>query len=120
MHEMSIALNIMKIAQEELDKANAHLPARQGKGIEKINISVGMLSGVVVESLRFALEASRKDGPLVHSDIIIEDVVAKMKCLTCNHEFEADNFYITCPKCNAYNHKALTGKELLIKSITIY
>lgn len=113
MHEMSIALNILKIAEEELEKA-------KGKGIEKIHISVGKLSGVVVESLRFALEASRKEGPLVNSDIIIEDVVAKMKCLSCNHEFEADDFYITCPKCNGYNHKALSGKELLIKSITIY
>lgn len=113
MHEMSIALNILKIAEEELEKA-------KGKGIEKIHISVGKLSGVVVESLRFALEASRKEGPLENSDIIIEDVVAKMKCLSCNHEFEADDLYITCPKCNEYNHEALSGKELRIKSLTIY
>lgn len=113
MHEMSIALNILKIAQEELEKA-------QGKGIEKIHLSVGKLSGVVVESLRFALEASRKDGPLLKSDIIIEDVVAKMKCLSCNHEFEADDYYITCPNCNTYKLEALSGKELIIKSITIY
>lgn len=113
MHEMSIALNILKIAQEELEKAN-------GKGIEKIQLSVGKLSGVVVDSLRFALEASRKEGPLLHAEIIIEDVVAKMKCLSCNFEFEADDYYITCPKCNTYKLEALSGKELFIKSLTIY
>ncbi len=112
MHEMSIALNIMNVAKEELEKA-------KGKEIEKIHISVGKLSGVVVESLMFALEASRKEGPFINSEIIIEEVVARMKCLDCNHEFEADDFYITCPKCGTYHHEALSGKELLIKSITI-
>jgi hydrogenase nickel incorporation protein HypA/HybF len=126
MHEMSIALNIMKIAQEELEKENARIvdeqalqPGRQGLVIEKIHLSVGKLSGVVVESLRFALEASRKDGPLLNADIIIENVPGKMLCLSCNHEFEAEDYYVTCPKCNAYKHKAISGKELIIKSLTI-
>lgn len=112
MHEMSIALNIMKIAEEELEKAN-------GKRIEKIHISVGKLAGVVVESLRFALDVSRKDGPLLNTDITIDEVPAKMKCLNCGHEFESDDFYVTCPTCNEYKLEALSGKELIIKSLTI-
>jgi hydrogenase nickel incorporation protein HypA/HybF len=113
MHEMSIALNIIKIAEEELERAN-------GKGIDNIRISVGKLSGVVVESLKFALDAAGNDGPLANSKIIIEEVPAKMQCLSCDHEFEAEDYYITCPNCNAYKLKALSGKELLVKSLTIY
>ena len=113
MHEMSIALNIIKIAEEELKKAN-------GERIGKIHLVAGKLSGVVTESLKFALDVSKKDGPLLDSEIIIDEVPARMKCLSCGHEFEAEDFYVTCPMCNEYNHKALSGKELLIKSITIY
>ena len=113
MHEMSIALNIIKIAEEELEKAN-------GKGIDNILISVGKLSGVVVDSLRFALDAAGNDSPLTNSNIIIEEVPAKMQCLSCGHEFEAEDFFVTCPSCNAYKLKALSGKELLVKSLTIY
>lgn len=102
----------MKIAEEELQKAN-------GKRIEKIQLSVGKLSGVVIESLSFALEASRKEGPFLHAEIIIDEIPAKMKCLNCNHEFEADDFYSICPKCNEFRHETITGKELLINSITI-
>jgi hydrogenase nickel incorporation protein HypA/HybF len=120
MHEVSIALNIIKIAGEELEKANARLPARQGLGIKKIHLSIGKLSGVVIESLRFALDVSKKDGPLFNSDITIDEVPAKMKCQSCGHEFEAEDFYITCPKCNEYHLEVLTGKELIIKSLTIY
>ncbi len=109
---MSIALNIIKIAENELEKA-------KGERIEKIHLVVGRLSGVVIESLRFALDVSKKDGPLLDSEITIGEVPAKMICLSCGHEFEAEDFYITCPNCNEYNHKAISGRELLIKSITI-
>ena len=112
MHEMSIALNIIKIAEEELEKAN-------GKRIESLNLVVGKLSGVVVESLNFALEASREDGPLSNTKIIIDEIPAKMKCLNCGHKFQADDFYTTCPTCNEFRHEIISGKELLIKSMTI-
>lgn len=112
MHEVSIALNIIKIAEDELEKAN-------GKRIEKIHLSVGKLAGVVIESLRFALDVSGKNGPLLKTEIIIDELPAKMKCLNCGNEFDSDDFYVTCPRCNAYKLEALSGKELLIKSITI-
>ena len=113
MHEMSIALNIINIAEEELKKAN-------GQGISEIAISVGKLSGVVVESLRFALDAVGREGPFEKAKIIIEEVPAFMKCLSCDNKFEAEEFYVTCPKCDNFKLNVLSGKELLLKSITVY
>ena len=112
MHEMSIALNIIKIAEEELQKA-------KGGRIEKLNLVVGKLSGVVVESLNFALEASKEDGVLSCAEIIIDEMPAKMKCHNCGLEFESDDFYTTCPQCDEFKHEIISGKELLIKSLTI-
>ena len=112
MHEMSIALNILDIVEKELKKAD-------GKKIERLNLVVGKLSGVVVESLQFALEASRKSSAIADAEIIIEEVTAAMKCMNCDFEFIADDFYCICPKCNSFKHQIITGKELLIKSMTI-
>lgn len=112
MHEMSIALNILKIAEEELQKAN-------GKSIERMQLSVGKLSGIVVESLEFALKAARENSPLSKTEINISEIPALMRCLNCNHEFESDEFYTVCPKCSAFRHEIISGKELLINSITI-
>ena len=109
---MSIALNIIKIAEEELQKA-------KGERIEKLNLVVGKLSGVVVESLNFALEASKNDGVLSDAEIIIDEIPAKMKCNSCGFEFECDDFYTTCPQCDEFKHEIISGKELLIKSLTI-
>jgi len=109
---MSIALNINKIAQEELQKAKGHK-------IIAIDLAVGKLSGVVIESLSFALEASRKEGPLSSAEITINELPANMKCLKCNHEFEAEEFYTICPKCSEFRHEIISGKELTISSLTI-
>ena len=112
MHETSIALNIINIAEEELHKS-------KGEKIVAINISVGKLSGIVIESLRFALQASKGDGPLLNTKIEISEIPAKMRCLKCGSEFEADEFYMICPSCDAFQHEIISGKELLINSLTI-
>ncbi len=112
MHEMSIALNILEIVEKELKKAD-------GKKIERLNLAVGKLSGVVVESLQFALEASRKNSPIADAEIIIDEINAKMKCMNCDFEFNTDDFYSICPNCNSFKHHIISGKELLIKSLTI-
>ncbi len=112
MHEVSIAANIIKIAEEELKKNN-------GKVINKLHLQVGKLSGVVVESLRFALEVSGDNSVLMKSEIQIDEIPAHVKCRSCQHEFEADDFYVVCPKCQDIQLDFLGGKELLIKSIVI-
>lgn len=109
---MSVALNIMKIAKEELRKAN-------GKRIQKIHISVGKLSGIVIESLEFALEVAQKEGNIPGAKMVIDQIPALMKCLHCKHEFEAEEFYTICPMCNKFEHEIISGKELIIKSLTI-
>jgi len=109
---MSIALNIINIAEEELAKA-------KGNRIEKINISVGKLSGIVIESLEFALKVSQKNGHLQDAEIVINEIPAQMKCRNCQNVFEADDFYTVCPRCNKFDNKIISGKELLINSLTV-
>jgi hydrogenase nickel incorporation protein HypA/HybF len=112
MHEVSIAANIVKIVGEELGKNN-------GKSVNKLHLEVGRLSGVVVESLRFALDVSKNDNFLKNTEIIIDEIPAKVKCRSCDFEFEADDYYVVCPKCQNFQLDFLSGRELNIKSIVI-
>ena len=111
MHEMSIAVNIIKIAEETLAK-------NLGKTIEKIHLEVGQLSGIVTESLEFALNVSKKDGILKNAQIVISELPGKLKCLNCGHDFVSDEFFTCSPKCNLYKLEVLSGKDLFVKSIT--
>ena len=57
MHELSIALGIVKIAEDETKKANA-------KKVTKIELEIGELSGVEIESLNFVWQSAIKDSVL--------------------------------------------------------
>ena len=112
MHELSIAINVIEIAKEYAEKANA-------KVIHEIEIEVGDMSGVVLESLEFALDCSVKNTILENTKRIITKVVGKARCNNCSNEFEINDLYYPCPKCNQFNSEVIQGKELRVKSINI-
>ena len=105
-------MNILEIAEKEMQKAEANR-------IDEIQLVVGKLSGIVIESLQFALDILKKNSILAQADIKIEETNAKMQCLHCRHEFEATDFYVTCPECGEFGHSILSGKDMFIKSISV-
>ena len=110
MHELSIAASIVEIAEEF---AVAH---KAGK-INKIEIIVGKLSGVMPDSLEFAMEFAVKDTVLEHAEIVLEEVDGKSVCNVCKAEYVNNDWYTACPVCNSMDSEILEGKELKVKSI---
>ena len=112
MHELSIALGIVKIAEDETKKANA-------KKVDLIELEIGTLAGIEFDSLDFVWPSAVKDtvlGKCKKSTIIIE---AKGKCLDCDTIFDLKNVFDPCPKCNSFLKGIIQGKELRVKSIEV-
>ena len=112
MHELSIALGIVKIAEEETKKANA-------KKVDLIELEIGTLAGIEFDSLDFVWPSAVKDTVLENAEkstIIIE---AKGKCLDCDTIFDLKNVFDPCPKCNSFLKGIIQGKELRVKSIEV-
>jgi len=110
MHELSVVLGIVKIAENEIQKTNA-------KKVELIELEIGTLAGIEFDSLDFVWSTAVKD-------TILEDAVKKTniiqgeaKCLDCNTVFKLVNFYDACPNCKSYLKGIIKGKELLVKSL---
>ncbi len=112
MHEMSVALNIIDIATEQATKENA-------AKILEVELDIGTLSGIELESMQFALDISVKGTLLENSKIKINKIKARAKCSDCKNEFEALNLFNSCPECNSYNTIILKGRELQVKSLII-
>lgn len=112
MHEMSIALSIIDIANEEALRANA-------KRINEIEIEIGSISGVEISALEFSLELAVKNTLLENAQRKIISIPAKAECLECNSTFALTTFYEPCPSCESLTIKIIQGKELKIKSINI-
>ena len=112
MHELSIALGIVKIAENETAKANA-------KKVTKIEIEIGVLSGVELDSLNFVWELAIKDSVLERAEKEIAVVAGKGKCLDCDTEFNMEFIYDACPNCKSNFKDILQGKELNVKSLEV-
>ena len=112
MHEMSIVVNIVDIAENEARKAGA-------KTISELELDIGTVSGIELDALNFAFESIKPKTMLKNAEIKINTIPAKSKCEDCFSEFETDAVYALCPECNSYKTKIIQGKEMKVKSILV-
>lgn len=112
MHEFSIAVSIIEIAEAEAQKAKAIK-------IKELILDIGTMSGIEFYALDTAMEMAVKNTMLEKSSIKINKIQARAKCTECNQEFDIDHVYDPCPHCDGLYHELLFGKELQIKSIVV-
>jgi len=112
MHELSVAIGIVRIAENETKKAHA-------KKVEKIALEIGTLAGIAFDSLDFVWPVAVKDTILEHAKREITIIQAKAKCIDCDTIFNVDNFYDACPICSSNFKSIIQGKELIVKSLEV-
>ncbi len=113
MHEMSIAIGIVNIAEEEAKKADI-------KSFSAIDLEIGTLAGIEFDSLEFVWEAAVKDSVLEKAERRISKIKARAKCSDCEEEFSIKYIYDSCPKCGSFLKTILRGKELRVKSLETF
>lgn len=112
MHELSIVLGIIKIAEEEAAKNDASV-------IEEIELDIGELSGIEMTAFDFAWEQAIKSTLLESSKRTINHIAGEGRCLDCNLLFPMRQLYEPCPACGQYLIKTEKGKELRVKSLVL-
>ena len=110
MHELSIVMSIVDIANKEAIKADV-------ESFSKISLEIGSQSGIVMEALDFAWETGVKGSVLQQAKREIISIQAKAQCKDCNEVFEVESLYDVCPKCNSYMSEIIQGKELKILAL---
>lgn len=112
MHEMSIAMNIIELASEAAQKAEASC-------INSIELEIGTLAGVMIESLEFCFEAAARDTLAEGAELKIVTIQAQGRCYECDTIAPLSSLTSQCPECGASLLHVTDGQELKIKAITI-
>lgn len=112
MHELSIAMSIVDIAEQEVKKNNA-------AEVVEIELEIGKLSGIEPYALDFAWDQAILKTVLEHAKRKTRYIEARAQCQDCGNEFEIDNYYDECPSCQSYMKELISGKELRVKSLTV-
>ena len=112
MHELSVALGIVNIAENETKKAHAN-------SVELIEIEIGALSGIEMESLNFVWQTAVNNTVLEHAVKKVNIIEGKARCIDCDTVFKINHLYDSCPKCHSYLKGILQGKELRVKALEV-
>ena len=113
MHEMSIALQIIEIAE-------AAIPGDlKGTPVEKLNIRIGKLSAVIPDSLIFCINIASKNTAFDGAALNIEEIPVQLKCLSCDHQWVIEEPAFNCESCNSGDIEIISGRELDIESIEV-
>jgi hydrogenase nickel incorporation protein HypA/HybF len=112
MHELSVAMGIVALAENEIRKANK-------QSVEVIELQIGSLSGVELDFLDYVWETAVKGTVLENAEKKIDFVKALAKCLECDTVFNMDFIYDSCPKCNSYFKDIIKGRELKVTSLEV-
>ncbi len=113
MHELSIALDLVEVAESAARAAGA-------QAVETVNLRVGVLSGVVKEALLFVYDSATEGTMLENSRLVIEDVPLVVFCPDCQRESELPSIQLLqCPHCGTYTADVRQGRELEIVSLEV-
>lgn len=112
MHELSIAVNVVDTVVDYAKKNDA-------SKVHFIELDIGQLSGVVIDALEFAMTEAVKDSMCENAEVKINEISAVAKCNNCSHEFNVDDIYAVCPKCNTFDNQLIQGNELNLKKILV-
>ena len=112
MHELSIATEIVDIAQQEA--------TRRGVRVSAVHLKLGPLSGVVKEALLSAWEIAATGTELEGSRLEVEDVPVSAMCPTCGQPRTVDSSeWLRCPVCHTPLSDIQGGAELEVTGLEI-
>jgi hydrogenase nickel incorporation protein HypA/HybF len=113
MHELSIAMSIVEVAEEEAEQ--------RGVRVTAVHLKLGPLSGVLKNALLSAYEMACEQTALEGSCLIIEEVPILVRCPKCEATRTLASMQrFLCPECDSPVSDVLQGRELLVTALEVH
>ncbi|MCX6205391.1 MAG: hydrogenase maturation nickel metallochaperone HypA [Bacteroidetes bacterium] len=112
MHELSIVMSIVDLATKEAAKHHA-------SAIEEIELDIGCLSGIDMDSFDFAWQQAVKRTILEKANRKVNRIEGSARCSDCDTHFKMVQLYDSCPNCKSHLAEIVRGKELKVKSLVL-
>ena len=112
MHELAITKSMLDLVLEQAEKAEA-------KEVEKINLVIGEMCGVVDDCVQFYFNFLSQGTIAEGATLSFTMVPTMARCRVCDKPFELKEFDWTCPYCQSDKIEIIAGKELFVESIEV-
>ncbi|MFZ0037350.1 MAG: hydrogenase maturation nickel metallochaperone HypA [Candidatus Acidiferrales bacterium] len=113
MHELSIAMSIVDLVQDE-----AHILGDVQIGT--VHLKLGQLSGVVKDALLSSYEMACFQTPLEGSRLLIEEIPVRVNCPKCHAVRPVASLqWMCCTECGTPSADIAEGRELMVTALEI-
>ena len=110
MHELPAVQDMIKTLDRESEEKGI-------KKIERINLSIGELSGIIGECVQIYFDLLSEGHSCEKAKLNINHVPARFKCSKCGKEFPHEKSF-NCPDCGGESVLIKgTGREFMIVSV---
>jgi hydrogenase nickel incorporation protein HypA/HybF len=112
MHELSIAMSIVELVEEEAQRRFVEITA--------VHLKLGALSGVVKEALLSCYEMACAGTPLDASRLVIEEIPVIIFCPSCQARRPLNSIQLfCCSECGTPCSEIVQGTELEVVALEI-
>jgi hydrogenase nickel incorporation protein HypA/HybF len=108
MHELAITESIVAAVAERVPDAT----------VTGVRLEIGVLSGVVADSVRFCFDLVTEGTNLEGASLEILEPAARCQCRACGAEFAPDWPILLCA-CGSADVDVLSGQDLRIVSVEV-
>lgn len=112
MHELPVTISILSIVVE-------HAKTAQASKVNRVNLTIGELSGIVPEYIQQQFEFLSKDTIAAGASLSIHQPPTELRCRNCDNVFSPDKRNWTCPNCGEENIEIVSGRECFVESIEV-
>ncbi len=111
MHELPFTEAILDIVLNEAKGVKANK-------VNRIDITIGKLSGIMPECVQFAFDVISRETIAEGAKLEFYQTPGQVRCRNCGTTFSSQGFDdLTCPNCNKQKIEVLTGREFIVDSI---
>ena len=113
MHELSIAVSMIELAEEEAAR-------RGGVQVSAIHLRLGALSGVAREALLSSYELACEGTSMEGTKLVIEELPVIVYCPKCDERRTVNSVqWFCCPECGTPTPEVVQGRELEVSALEI-
>ena len=119
LHELEYIMHEVSIMESILETVLTHPEVQAAKKVTALSVSLGSLSSIVEESLRFAFDSMTIDTKLEGAVLHVDHVETVCKCRQCGSSFTPEDPGYICPQCDAQDVDIVHGREIQITSVEV-
>ena len=112
MHELSLCQNL-------IDQLTGLTHRNEAIAVARIEVQVGVLSGVEAQLLQSAFTLSKLGTVAETAELVTTVIAPRVVCLSCRAEAEVPPNNLCCPACDSQVTELVRGHELILARVEL-